>query len=294
MPLERYLTPELLLRVADIPFKAIRRAEDVSSGEMRGVRSGDGVEFYERLQYAPGMDARRIDWKFYAKSERLHVKTFERESNAAVTVFLDVSASMKGFSDPYDENGKFLYAARAALIIAYCYHRERIPVTFVLFDSAPQAAITPEAGAHALRHIADALDNAPFTQPSETSAFPRALIEFVRPRADSFVISDFFFADLLPLSAFVTAARAMNAHTTLLQTITPEEKDFPFTRPSAFIDSETGEKIVVYPNSMRKEYQKAFEDRAEALGAIAYANAGAYREIKTNLDVVHAALKGMR
>src|ERR1700727_3073876 len=63
-------------------------------GRRRSPLAGSSLEFSDYRRYAPGDDFRRIDWRAYARLERLFLRVFEAEENITVTVLIDCSDSM--------------------------------------------------------------------------------------------------------------------------------------------------------------------------------------------------------
>src|SRR6202163_4033372 len=64
-------------------------------GRRRSPLAGSSMEFADYRRYTPGDDFRRIDWRAYARLERLFLRVFEAEENITVTVLIDCSASMQ-------------------------------------------------------------------------------------------------------------------------------------------------------------------------------------------------------
>src|SRR5260221_12496047 len=64
-------------------------------GRRRSPLAGSSMEFSDYRRYAPGDDFRRIDWRAYARLQRLFLRVFEAEENITVTVLFDCSASMQ-------------------------------------------------------------------------------------------------------------------------------------------------------------------------------------------------------
>ena len=93
------LSPSFLEGLRRLAIVARRRAGGVNAGERTTVRKGQGVEFADHRGYTPGDDPRFLDWSAYARIGRPVVKEFLEESDLALTVFVDASASM-GFGTP--------------------------------------------------------------------------------------------------------------------------------------------------------------------------------------------------
>ena len=90
-------------------------ARGSSAGQRRSRRLGDGLEFADHRDYAPGDDPRFLDWHYYARMERLLLRLFHEHSQADVAILLDCSASMA----PAGQQQKFNYARMAAAALAY-------------------------------------------------------------------------------------------------------------------------------------------------------------------------------
>lgn len=72
-----------------------------TGGDQLGLRRGAGVEFADHRAYAPGDDLRRLDWRAYARQDKLFIKRFDQSVHNTTLVMLDASASMN-LADPVD------------------------------------------------------------------------------------------------------------------------------------------------------------------------------------------------
>lgn len=94
------------------------RARQLAAGRERGERSsrgaGSGIAFASHRAYAPGDDFRFVDWKLFARSERLYVKQFEEARDLTVHLLLDCSASML-----HGEGAKLRRARELAAALGY-------------------------------------------------------------------------------------------------------------------------------------------------------------------------------
>lgn len=86
--------PRLLGALAGLQLKARYVMEGFLAGVHGSPFRGPSVEFSEYRDYQPGDDPRDIDWRLYARNDRLCVKQYERETNARCYVVCDTSASM--------------------------------------------------------------------------------------------------------------------------------------------------------------------------------------------------------
>src|SRR5947209_18631666 len=85
-----------------------------SAGPRSSPRHGGSVEFADFRNYVTGDDFRRVDWKAYARLDRLFLRLYRAEELAVITILLDHSGSMR-----FGEPSKALTAGRLAAILAY-------------------------------------------------------------------------------------------------------------------------------------------------------------------------------
>ena len=88
--LQRFLDPQVLARIDNLELVARVVVDGFISGMHKAVFHGSSPDFAEYRAYTPGDDIRRVDWRVFARSDRLYVKTFEAETNADVVFALDV------------------------------------------------------------------------------------------------------------------------------------------------------------------------------------------------------------
>ena len=65
------------------------------SGMHRSPYQGLAVEFAEHRQYVPGDDLKHLDWKVFGRTDKLHVKQYQQETNLDIVLLVDSSASMR-------------------------------------------------------------------------------------------------------------------------------------------------------------------------------------------------------
>ena len=92
---KRSLHPEVIKRIGRLEIRARHIVEGLLSGMHRSPYFGQSVEFLQHREYAPGDDLRRVDWKVWAKQDRLYIKQYEEDTNLRCCLLVDVSASME-------------------------------------------------------------------------------------------------------------------------------------------------------------------------------------------------------
>ena len=114
------ITTEFLDELSRFNLVVQKRVTSNYIGPRKSIAAGRGLTFKEHRPYAPGDDIRLIDWKVFARTDDLHIKTFEEERNLTVHSIIDTSASM-GFGKPVS---KFDYAAMLGVGFGYLAMRE--------------------------------------------------------------------------------------------------------------------------------------------------------------------------
>jgi len=112
-----FLPPKMLERLGGLDLIARTIVSGFQTGAHRSPHRGAGEDFAKHRDYQQGDDVRYIDWKLYARTDRLHVREFEERSNLQCYLVVDTSASMD-FAEPGGVT-KARYAAFLAAALAH-------------------------------------------------------------------------------------------------------------------------------------------------------------------------------
>src|SRR5947207_15618328 len=152
---KRFLHPEAIKRIARIDLRATHIVEGFLSGMHRSPYFGQSVEFLQHREYAPGDDLRRVDWKVWAKQDRLYIKQYEEDTNLRCCLLVDVSASMEYGSGAMT---KYDYAVTSAAALAYLLLRQQDAVGCAVFDESIRQTIPLRTSTSHLTTIVRALE----------------------------------------------------------------------------------------------------------------------------------------
>lgn len=245
------LAPELADAVRNLTIAGREIALGTLAGIHRSTRSGSSIEFSEHRRYSPGDDLRRIDWKALARTDRLHIKTFEDEVNLNLYLLCDHSGSMGyGYQGPTKlDKARVLAAALAHIAL---HQRDAVGLVGIRDGVTTwlPAASTPR---HATR-VASALLE---MRPEGPSDLTRALSEVadrLPPRAVVIIVSDLIDPDC----AFQPLLRALTARgldCAVLHILDPAERSFPYQEPSLFEGMEDATTLFTHPAAIRRAYQ---------------------------------------
>ena len=278
------IDPAQLARLGSLPIKARVIVEGALSGLHRASVHGASVEFAEHKEYSPGDELRHVDWKAYAKLDRIYVKQFEQESQLTIYLVLDASASMKfqgGGAISKLEYGGLCLAALAYLVIQ---QQDKVGL-ITCGDRKIETLVPPRARTNHLHDLLGVLDSVMARGGAGDEAPADALIriaELARRRRSLIVLaSDLFDSDDRTLAA-LSQLRAQRHDVSVLHILDPHETDFPYDGLTQFESLESDHKMLVNPSAVKKEYlARMTEFLARCRGTLSSAGVD-YHQVSTD------------
>jgi uncharacterized protein (DUF58 family) len=248
-------------------------AQQVVEGFIVGLHRspfhGFSVEFAEHRLYNQGESTRDIDWKVYARTDKLFVKKFEEETNLRCQIVVDASSTMYF---PWDEKqpGKYKYenklcfAAQSAAVLMNALKRQRDAFGLTIFDRDIRintaCKSTSQHYRQLLSHLTDYIENPKLNQSTDLAACLHQVADAVHRRSLIVIFTDVMEraeeADQL-FSALQHLRH--NKHEVILFHVTDKQKELDFefeNRPYIFIDMETAEEVRLQPNQIKEFYTK--------------------------------------
>lgn len=183
------LDPAVLDRLSHLSLVARRVVEGFMGGHHTSAHRGSSVEFAQHRPYAPGDELRTIDWRVFARSDRLVVKEYVEETNLSCNLLLDASESMAFGSLDWT---KFDYARWGAAALAHLVISQRDTAGLVVFDEEHRRKVPPANGAPQLNAILSTLAEAQPTGPTAVGSVLELLAPRLRRRGITAIFSDFF------------------------------------------------------------------------------------------------------
>jgi uncharacterized protein (DUF58 family) len=282
---KRFLHPEALRRIGRLELRARHVVEGLLSGMHRSPYFGQSVEFLQHRQYVPGDDLRHVDWKAWAKQDRLYVKQFEEETNLRCTVLVDVSASMQYGRGPLN---KYEYAATVATSLAYLLLKQHDAVACLAFDEKIRARTPLNSTRQHLQSIVKTLDASKPREKTNVGTILTDIAESVSRRGMVVVISDLL-GDVDATLRGLRLLRQRGHDTLVLQVMDDDELDFPFEGPTRFEGLELPDHLNCNPRALREGYLAAVERFLSALRRGCARNEVDYALVRTS-DPLDAAL----
>lgn len=250
---------------SNIEFLAKQVVEGFITGLHKSPFHGFSVEFAEHRQYNIGESTKHIDWKAYAKTDKLYNKRYDEETNLRCTIILDISASMY-FPKPNNDKIKFGILATAAIL--QMLQKQRDAVQLITFDSSiSYQSMMKSTGAHA-NEMMQKLEQIYHTKPNEKlsmiSTVLHQIANSIHRRSLVIILTDFY-ENILNLEPLFDSFKHLkhNKHEILAFNISDKktEIDLGFdNKNTLFIDAETGEKIKTNPQNIREEYSKIMQN----------------------------------
>ncbi|MDP6265422.1 MAG: DUF58 domain-containing protein [Candidatus Woesearchaeota archaeon] len=224
-------------------------------GPRKSIATGRGLTFKDHRIYSPGEDIRLIDWKVFARTDDLYIKTFEEEKNLTAHIIMDSSASM-GFGRPIS---KFDYAAMLGVGFAYLAMRENEKFQFSTFAESLDV-FQPRRGMSQLASMVFHLNNAKTRGYSKLLDAMMQYKKVVDSRSLLVLISDF----LIDVNEVIEALYTLGDHEVkIVQVLDPIEKNLKYSGDFKLIDSESKSMLRTYISPrLRVKYQQMLDNHA--------------------------------
>lgn len=249
-------------------------AREVVEGFITGLHRspfhGFSVEFAEHRLYNQGESTRPIDWKLYARTDKLFVKQYEEETNLRCQLVIDTSSSMLF---PYSKGSKAIFNKLAfsvytAAALIHLLRRQRDAVGLTLFSEDiefhSQPRLSPVHAEVMMRKLAELLQpaNARLMKNTNASAVLHQIAENIHKRSLVVIFSDMLDNQSTEETFSALQHLRYNRHEVLLFHVTDhrQEREFQFSnRPHRFIDLETRQTVKLNPWEIKNSYIKSVE-----------------------------------
>lgn len=251
---------------ASLELLARQLVEGFITGLHKSPYHGFSVEFAEHRLYNEGQSTRHIDWKVFARTDRLYTKQYEEETNLRCLLVLDRSPSM---FYPKETLAKFKFSVYCASAIAYLLHKQRDAVGLCLFsDQIEEYTPIKSTTAHldkvfstlekSLQHTGDALKT------THVAEVLHEIAEKTHRRSLVIIFSDMFEGNENQVELFKALQHLKhNKHEVLLFHVSDHATELAFDfeeRPYEFIDLESGDKLKLNPSEIREQYTSQLKD----------------------------------
>jgi len=242
--------------------------EGFITGLHRSPYHGFSVEFAEHRHYNTGESTKHIDWKLYARTEKLFVKKYEEETNLKAHIVIDNSSSMLF---PYPEgklHNKLYFSVYCAAALIRMLRSQRDAVGLSIFtdqiDLRTEAKLSEVHAQFLYGELTRLLENSTkgntktlLNKKTNTSQVLHNLAESLPSRSLIILFTDMF-DESGPEELFSALQHfRYNKHEVILFHVVDQqlEGDFDYpARPHRFVDMETGEVMKLNPGDLKNHY----------------------------------------
>ena len=255
-------------------------AKQVVEGFIIGLHKspfhGFSVEFAEHRLHNPGESTKDIDWKVYARTDRMYTKKFEEETNLRCQIVLDASSSMyfpEVGKDSKNYTNKLRFSALAASALMNLLKKQRDAFGLTIFDNQLQEHTRCKSSTSHYRllltYLQKLIDNPERNKTTSAAESLHLIADSIHKRSMVVVFSDMFESNENSEALFAALQHLKHAkhEVILFHTVDKSlEMDFEYeNRPYLFIDMESGEELRLQPNQVKEHYVKQVKAFKEEL-----------------------------
>jgi uncharacterized protein (DUF58 family) len=239
--------------------------EGFISGMHKSPFHGFSAEFAEHKVYNPGETTKHIDWKLFAKTDRLYTKRYEEETNLRCHLIIDNSSSMHypklKDSQLFYEN-KIGFSVLASAVLMNLLKKQRDAVGLSVYSDSYEY-YAPEKGSDRhhrmiLNKLESLLENSKTPKSTDTISFLHQIAEKIHRRSMIVLFTDMFQTG--DEEALFTALQHLkhNKHKIVLFHVIDQKTELNFdfdASPRKFIDLESGEEINIFSDNIKEAYE---------------------------------------
>lgn len=267
-----------IAQLGSLEFLARQIVEGFITGMHKSPFHGFSVEFAEHRLYNTGEPTRNIDWKLYAKTEKLFVKRYEEETNLRCQIVIDKSSSMYFPVHHHldiEHPNKLWFSVYSSAALIELMRRQRDAVGLSVFDEEIRLHTPAKLSRVHSNMIYNELDKLmlPYDKRdmtnTDTTQSLHKIAEMTHKRSLVIIFSDMLdnFESYQEMFAALKHLR-YNKHEVILfhvfDSLLEQKLEFD-NRPYRFIDLETGETLKLNPTEIKDRYKDIMTARKEEL-----------------------------
>lgn len=268
--MEQTLNLQEVRKIGNLEILAKQVVEGFITGLHKSPFHGFSVEFSEHRLYNPGESVKNIDWKLFARTDKLFVKRYEEETNLRCQLVIDASSSMYF---PKAESNKMEFSVYCAAAIMQMLKKQRDAVGLSIFSNELELQRKAKSsGIHhqvLLSHLENLLQNEPENRSTSAIDALHQIAEAVPKRSLVVIFSDMLDSgeNAEQLFSALQHLRYKKHEVILFHVVDKRlELDFEYTnRPHIFIDMETGEKLKLNPVQIKEKYMQSMNEFKQEL-----------------------------
>ncbi len=261
------------VRFENLDLLARQVVEGFIIGLHKSPYHGFSVEFAEHRLHNPGDSVKDIDWKVYARTEKLYTKKYEEETNLRCQIIIDASSSMY-FPKELEQGklNKIQFSCIAAAAIMHLLKKQRDAVGLSIFDK--EVSVHTAAKTNAMHHqllkneLYKTMQDIAVHKATNAAKCLHQIADAIHKRSLVMIFSDMM--DSIEEQVLFLALQHLkhNKHEVVLFHVVDKAKEIDFNfenRPYKFIDMESGEELKLQPNQVKEFYIQKMAERKNNL-----------------------------
>jgi uncharacterized protein (DUF58 family) len=252
----------------NLPLLANQIVEGFISGIHKSPFHGFSAEFAEHKIYNTGESTKHIDWKLFAKTDKLYTKRFEEETNMRCHFIIDSSSSMfypeVSAKNQYNKMGFSVIATAAIMQIL---KKQRDAVGLSVYNEKIDFTCNEKGSERHFNMIFNELEKLfqlqPKSKKTETYTFLHQIAEQLKRRSMVILFSDMLQNPDAQNDVFEALRHLKyNKHQIVLFHVIDKEHELDFNfdnQPKKFVDVETGEYVQLFADQVKEDYHEAVD-----------------------------------
>lgn len=244
--------------------------EGFISGMHKSPFHGFSAEFAEHKVYNSGESTRHIDWKLFAKTDRLYTKRYEEETNLRCHLIIDNSSSMhypKLNDNQQFYESKIGFSILASAVLMNLLKKQRDAVGLSVYSDTYEYYAPEKGSDRHHRMLINTLENLLVNQKpkknTDTVTFLHQIAEKMHRRSMIILFTDMFQSG--NEEALFNALQHLkhDKHKVVLFHVIDSKTELNFdfdNTPRKFIDVETGDEVNIFADNVKQEYEKLAEN----------------------------------
>jgi len=254
-----------LKKIENLDLLAKQVVEGFIIGLHKSPFHGFSVEFAEHRLYNPGESTKNMDWKVYARTNKMFIKRYEEETNLRCQIVIDSSSSMYFPENPDQETqnlNKLQFSSLAAASLMNLLKKQRDAFGLSVFDSTLHIQTHCKSSTSHYKLLLSQLENL-INKPernksTSASSSLHQVADAIHKRSLVIIFSDMFEADESQEEIFSALQHLKhNKHEVILFDVVDQKLEIEFefeNRPYVFVDMESGEEVKLQSNEVKGYY----------------------------------------
>lgn len=250
-----YLDAIFLSKLANMEMVARCAVEGFFSGLHPSPFQGFSVEYSDHREYHSGDEMKFVDWKVFARSDRLYIKRFQQETNTVVHILLDTSKSMSFAGGAVS---KIDYACFLAAALSYLMLKQGDSTGLISFAETIKTQIPPASRRTHLTAILAALGKKRVSGQTHLAGVLHTVAETTKRRGLVVLISDLL-DDEEDIFQGLAHLKFLRHDVIVFHVMDHQELNLEYEGLIQFEDLESTEKIRAFPQAIRSGYRRGVQ-----------------------------------